>query len=41
MAGANGDSLQSLEQSNYSVLAAEAAMRDAANRLAGQFHLGP
>jgi predicted dehydrogenase len=32
-AGTNGDSLNSLEQSGYSVLAAEAAMTDAANRL--------
>jgi hypothetical protein len=40
VAGANGDSLQSLRRSGHSVLAAEAAMRDAANRLAEQFHLG-
>ena len=39
--GADGDSLQSLWQSSYSVLAAEAALADAANLLEGQSHLGP
>jgi hypothetical protein len=40
VAGANGDSLQSLGQSTFSVLAAEAAMRDAANRPASRFISG-
>jgi predicted dehydrogenase len=39
-AGAAGDSLQSLRQSGHSVLAAEAALTDATNRLEGQFHPG-
>jgi predicted dehydrogenase len=39
-AGTDGDSLKSLEQSGYSVLAAEAAMTDAANRLGGSFVQG-
>ena len=38
--GADGDSLQSLEQSSNSVLAAEAAMTDAANQLEKQFIQG-
>lgn len=39
-AEADGDSLQSLTQSSQSVLAAEAALTDEANRLAGRFHPG-
>ena len=39
--GADGDSLQSLGQSSYTVLAAEAAtITDAENRFEGQFHRG-
>jgi hypothetical protein len=38
--GADGDSLQSLRQSSHGVLAAEAALTDATNRLEGQFHPG-
>ena len=39
-AGADGDSLPSLRQSGHSVLAAEAALTDAANKLEGRCHLG-
>ena len=39
-AGADGDSLRSLRQSGHSVLAAEAALTKATDRLEGQFHAG-